>query len=64
MIKCEPKPPVGALLEVQFTGKVGFNLDEIPSYLLKQVKDYIKKSISKDVWLERAKQQIFASIYR
>ena len=55
--------PLGALLEVKFSSKVGYNLDEIPEYSIKDVKKYIK-SIKIDDWMKRAHKQITASIYR
>lgn len=58
------KTPKGALLSVKFNGKIGFNLDESPSCSLKQVKDYMKNSVTEDDWLSRIKMQITATLYR
>ena len=42
------KEPAGALLSVDFTGKVGYLLDEIPIYSLKETKEFIQNSVNKD----------------
>lgn len=58
------KTPRGALLEVKFKGKIGYNLDEIPSYALDSTKDYIKNNVTKEQWETRVRLQIYATIYR
>ena len=60
----EAKKPRGALLEVKFKGKIGYNLDEIPLYALDSTKDYIKNIVTEDEWETRVRLQIFATNYR
>jgi hypothetical protein len=52
----------GALLSVQFSGKVGFNLDEIPLYSLRDIEKYILNEIDDEMWIDRARRQIFFTL--
>ena len=56
--------PLGALLQIDFTGNVGYLLDEIPDSLQEKSIDYIKNKVSDKQWLERAKLQIKHTLYR
>ena len=58
------KEPAGALLSVDFTGKVGYLLDEIPIYSLKETKEFIQNSVNKDEWINRVKEQIYSTSIR
>jgi hypothetical protein len=53
--------PVGALVSVGFTGLVGFNLDEIPSYLMDESLDFIFNKVNDAQWKQRAIMQISAT---
>ncbi len=54
----------GALIATYFDGEVGYNLDEIPSSAMTKAKNYISTQVTDEQWLERAKMQITATIYR
>lgn len=48
----------GALLSVQFSGQVGFLLDEIPSYSIRDIESFILHDLSDETWINRARKQI------
>ncbi len=52
----------GALISVQFSGRVGFNLDEIPSYSLRDIESYILNEIDEKLWIDRVHQQIYFTL--
>ena len=56
--------PSGALISVDFTGIVGFNLDEIPPYSIDSTIAYIIHKITDAEWMQRAQMQIFATVNR
>ena len=56
--------PSGALISTSFTGRVGYSLDDIPSYALDQSVNFIMNNVSEDQWKTRAEMQVFATIYR
>lgn len=56
--------PEGALLATYFTGKVGFNLDEIPDYAFEASRKYIMDDVTENQWEKRAFQQVSYSLYR
>ena len=58
------KKPKGALLEVEFSGKVGYLLDEIPFYSLEDAKNYINEEVTDEQWRTRIEMQISATLYR
>lgn len=53
-----------ALIETSFSSQVGYLLDEIPPHALREAKKYIKKEVSDNQWLVRAKLQILSTEYR
>ena len=53
--------PLGALVSVQFKGIVGFNLDEIPNFLMDESLHYIFKNVDDTQWEQRAIRQISAT---
>ena len=52
----------GAMVQVSFTGLVGFMLDEIPAAVLSETVAFITNNVSDEQWQERAKYQIKHSI--
>ena len=55
---------LGALISVEFTGIVGFNLDEIPTYSFNASLDFVMHNLTDSDWLQRARRQIFATTNR
>ena len=53
--------PDGALVFVHFKGIVGFNLDEIPSYLMNESLNFILNYVDDSMWEQRAIIQISAT---